>query len=65
MYMGARPCAWSSGARSGEQLDPFCGDREGGRLALRIHELEGIDAVGAVAPYLLPLLHMKVSLGLG
>ena len=47
----------------GEQLDPFRGDREGGRLALRVHELERIDAVGAVAPYLLPLLHMEVRLG--
>ena len=56
---------FSSGARLGEQLDPFCGDREGGRLALRVHELERIDAVGAVAPYLLPLLHMEVRLGSG
>ena len=54
---------FSSGARLGEQLDPFRGDREGGRLALRVHELERIDAVGAVAPYLLPLLHMEVRLG--
>ena len=64
--LGARP--WSMvqrGARLGEQLDPFCGDREGGRLALRIHELERIDAVGAVAPYLLPLLHMEARSGSG
>ena len=42
-----------------DERDALGGDREGGRLVAREDELERVDAVRAVAPDLLPLLHVE------